>query len=139
MELFCRRVLPPFLESKLLAALKAQLAGGVAVAIPDIRGLFTAIMRACNFGDLLDSEVFKMSDTWIRTFLAKHGLSSRRATNCSQHLPEDSAERMRDFVDRLACVIFDQNIPKGQVINADQTGLCLVPASKRTWAAVGSK
>ena len=127
------------LENKFKAALEAQMAGGVALSISKIRNLFTGIMRACNFGDLLDSEIFKMSDTWIRTFMAKNNLSCRRATNCSQHIPEDAKQRMQDLVDRLACVVFDKAVPRSQVINADQTGVRLVPASKRTWAEVGSK
>ena len=46
---------------------------------------------------------------------------------------------MRDFVDRIALVVKKYNIPKCLVVNFDQTGICLVPVSNRTFAQKGSR
>ncbi|KAF9509190.1 hypothetical protein BS47DRAFT_1373557 [Hydnum rufescens UP504] len=63
----------------------------------------------------------------------------RTTTQASQKLPDDWEKQCEDAILRLSYNIKLFNIPAELVINADQTGVCLVPAGNKTWAPVGAK
>lgn len=66
-------------------------------------------------------------------------MSCRKVTTGAQKLPADWEEMQSLFVKRLAVLVYLYNVPAGLVLNMDQTGLHLVPASNYTRAKIGSK
>ena len=64
----------------------------------------------------------------------------RKATTAkSKYAPEDFAALKRDFLNDVAAVVTMEDVPPELVLNWDQTGIHLVPASTWTMDKEGSK
>ncbi|KAF9515806.1 hypothetical protein BS47DRAFT_1293384, partial [Hydnum rufescens UP504] len=65
--------------------------------------------------------------------------SMRTSTQAAHKLPDDWEKQCEDQFMRLSHYIKMFNVPAELVINADQTGVCLIPAGNKTWAPTGAK
>ena len=63
----------------------------------------------------------------------------RVATKEAQKLPKGWEVMVRLWLLQLAHTIYSNNISPELVVNADQTGIMLVPVGKRTYARLGAK
>jgi hypothetical protein len=64
-------------------------------------------------------------------------LSYRMATTAAQKLPVNHVELCATFDLQVAYLVALYNIPLALIVNADQTGLALVPVGKRTCSGNG--
>ena len=65
--------------------------------------------------------------------------SMRRGTTAASKLPVNWTDLGVAMVKRMAAIIKNKQIHKSLIINIDQTGIELVPASKTTYDAIGKK
>lgn len=88
---------------------------------------------------LLDGK-FKCSDNFVERFLHTYAnFSPRVATHAAQKLPDDWDKQCEDAFLRIVEYVRRYNIPPELIVNADQTGLCVIPAGNKTWDKTGSK
>lgn len=114
-------------------------AAGVPVSQAIARGIILGFIRALA-PQILSNPRFKCSESFVRRFLQTQlRWSYRSATQASQKTPPDWEAKCTDSFMRLAYQIKLHNIPSDLVINADQTGVVLLPVGKRTWNERGAK
>ena len=106
--------------------------GGIvtaSVAVAAARGIVMAVDRRqlTEFGGHI-----KLSREWAYSLLARMKFGRRKATTAkSKHTLEDFAAVKQAFLDDVAAVATMEDVPPEVVLNWDQTGIHLVPAS--TW------
>jgi hypothetical protein len=104
--------------------------------------ILDAIVRAGR-GDLLDGPngpgPFKCSKNWINVLLRELNLGRRRVTSAAQNLPLDFELQGLTMARRLAYLVFLYDVHASCIVNMDQTGLHVTPASSYTRAFSGSK
>jgi hypothetical protein len=61
------------------------------------------------------------------------------STWATQKTPDNWEKLCEDMFMRFVYYIKIFDIPAKLIINADQTGICLIPARNKTWAPTGSK
>ncbi|CAE6435116.1 unnamed protein product [Rhizoctonia solani] len=89
---------------------------------------------------LLQNPKFKISDSFVRRFLADHlRWSYRSTTQSSQKLPADWMAQCKDMAMRLAWNIGYHRIPAELIVNADQTGVAYLGTGDKTWELKGVK
>jgi hypothetical protein len=114
--------------------------GGIvtaSVAVAAARGIVMAIDRRqlAEFGGHI-----KLSREWVYHLLGHMKFVKRKATTAkSKHTPEDFAAVKQAFLDDVEAVVTMEDIPPELVLNWDQTGIHLVPASTWTMDREGSK
>ena len=67
------------------------------------------------------------------------GWSYRTGTNAAQKVPNDWDSLCLGLALQTAHSIHTFNIPPQLVINADQTGVVVIPTGTKTWAPIGDK
>ncbi|KAF9505203.1 hypothetical protein BS47DRAFT_1378299 [Hydnum rufescens UP504] len=88
----------------------------------------------------LEDGRFKCSDSFIQHFLHSHlHWTMHTSTQAAQKTPQNWEALCEDMFMHLVYHIKMYNILPELVINADQTGVCLIPAGNKTWAPTGSK
>ena len=63
----------------------------------------------------------------------------KASTAKSKHAPEDFARLKKAFLDEVVAVVEMENIPPELILNWDQTGINLVPASAWTMDQLGAR
>ncbi len=82
----------------------------------------------------------ELSRQWAYHLLSRMKFVRRKATTAkSKHTPEDFAAVKKAFLDDVVAVVTMDDIPPELVLNWDQTGIHLVPASTWTMDREGSK
>lgn len=76
---------------------------------------------------------------WARSFLNRIGFVKRKATKTARNFPNDFEGAKKKFLQTIDEKRNHFSIPDDLVLNWDQTGVKLVPASKWTMEARGSK
>ncbi|KAF9519263.1 hypothetical protein BS47DRAFT_1288615, partial [Hydnum rufescens UP504] len=90
--------------------------------------------------ELLAGGKFKCSDAYVCRFLHTHLCwSMHTLTQAAHKLPDDWEKQCEDQFMCLSHYIKMFNVPAELIINADQTGVCLIPAGNKTWALTGVK
>ena len=118
--------------------------------IRDQGGVITAsVVVAAARGILLSSDSSKLvefgghidlSRQWAYHLLDRMKFVRRKATTSkSKHTPIDFAKLKEAFLDDVRAVVNMEEIPAELILNWDQTGIHLVPASAWTMDQVGSK
>lgn len=87
-----------------------------------------------DFGGHID-----LNRSWAISFLNRLGFSRRVGTKAARALPENFDELKRDYLERITNLVTDYNIPDELIINWDQTGINLIPASRWTMEMTGAK
>lgn len=82
---------------------------------------------------------FRCGRTWISDLCKDFRLAVRRVTSAASKLPVDWEEQGKTLRDRLAYLSLVHDIPPSLVVNMDQTGLRICPASSYSRAEVSSK
>jgi hypothetical protein len=76
----------------------------------------------------------------VKVFLHNEmGWSHRTVTQAAQKTPEDWEDRCEDAFLRIVYNARVRGICAEAILNADQTGCSVIPASSKTWAPEGSK
>ncbi|KAF9506756.1 hypothetical protein BS47DRAFT_1304888 [Hydnum rufescens UP504] len=89
---------------------------------------------------LLKDQKFKCSDTFIHKFLhSKLQWFMCTSTQVMQKTPDNWEKLCEDMFMHFIYYIKIFDIPAELIINADQTGICLIPVGNKTWACTGSK
>ena len=102
--------------------------------------LSSSLVQPIVLGFLETKDVqWQPSTSWYRKFLKKMGLSWRAATKAARSQPHDFDKIQYSFFLRVGWLIRFYDIPKELFVNLDETGVCLLPVTKRTWAKKGSK
>ncbi|EFJ45323.1 hypothetical protein VOLCADRAFT_94427 [Volvox carteri f. nagariensis] len=101
-----------------------------------LRPYITAELKCKGYGFLLadapgGAGMFKVSRSWIRKVCRQMNLSHRTATSAAQKLP--------DQWEQVAYLTWKHKIPPQLVINGDQTGCNMFPASRNTYARIGTR
>ena len=82
----------------------------------------------------------ELSRQWAYHLLGRTKFVKRKATTAkSKHAPKDFAAVKRVFLDDVIAVATMEDVPPELVLNWDQTGIHLVPASTWTMDKEGSK
>ena len=115
-------------------------------------GVITAsVVVAAARGILMSSDAGKcklaefgghinLSRQWAYHFLGHMNYVRRKATTAkNNHSPQDLAKLKKDFLNDVAAVVGMEEIVPELVLNWDQTGIHLVPASSWTMDKEGSK
>lgn len=134
-------VLPPIVIQNLKNFVMLQVQKGVAFTAVDLQPYLRSAIEAMQYGHILSENggPFVCSETWIKQFLVKLGLSRRGGTRDAQHLPENWQESHDHMVYRLANKVFLNSVPQSQVVNLDQTGVLLAGGHKKTYAPKGAR
>ncbi|KAF9520797.1 hypothetical protein BS47DRAFT_1257658, partial [Hydnum rufescens UP504] len=83
---------------------------------------------------------FKCSDPYIHCSLHNNlHWSMHTSTQAAHKLPDDWEMQCKDQVMCLSHYIKMFSVPPKLIINADQTGVCLIPAGNKSWAPTGAK
>ncbi|CAK5278788.1 unnamed protein product, partial [Mycena citricolor] len=83
---------------------------------------------------------FKVSETYVRTFLASvMEWTSRAPTRAACHIPNDAPKLVDRTFFRIRYAILTGRIPPSLVINADQAGNYVLPAGSHTFHDKGAK
>ena len=80
-----------------------------------------------------------LSSTWAESFLCRIGYVKRKTTKAAHKLPDDFPEVKQAFLQRVKSEVETWNILHALIINWDQTGSKLVPASEWTMEREGTK
>ncbi len=113
-------------------------------------GVITAsVVVAAARGILISSDRFQLDEfgghislsrQWAYHLLGRMNFVRRKATTSkSKHKPLDFTELKKSFIDDVESVVTMEEIPPELILNWDQTGIHLVPASSWTMEQVGSK
>ena len=114
--------------------------GGVvtaSVVVAAARGILMSRDRTqlAEFGGHIE-----LSREWAYHLLRRMKFVRRKATTAkSKHTPEDFAAAKTAFLDDVVAVVTMDDVPPELVLNWDQTGIHLVPASMWTMDKEGSK
>ncbi|KAJ7256086.1 hypothetical protein C8J57DRAFT_1517808 [Mycena rebaudengoi] len=104
---------------------------GAVVNVSIARGLLVAEIKEQQ-PHLL--EKFKVSEFYVRTFLASvMDWSPRKVTRQARHIPEDAPVLLERTFFRIRYAILTGGIPPELIVNADQAGNYLLPASGQTF------
>ena len=119
---------------------KIRQQGGVitaSVVVAAARG----IMISCDRSQLYEfGGHISLSRQWAYHFLGRMHFVRRKATTSkSKHKPADFTEVKKSFLDDVQSVVMMEEIPPELILNWDQSGIHLVPASSWTMEQVGSK
>ena len=109
----------------------------VSVVVAAARGVLLSSDRSklAEFGGHID-----LSRQWAYHLLDRMKFVRRKATTSkSKHIPIDFAKLKEAFLDDIRAVVNMEEIPAELILNWDQTGIHLVPASAWTMDQVGSK
>lgn len=104
----------------------------------------TSVVIACAEGILMHENADMLSRVdlnkgWAQYLLHRMGYVKRKATTKAKVTIENFAELKADYLQEINQVIEMDEIPADLVINFDQTGLNIVPASEWTMEARGAK
>lgn len=119
---------------------KVRQQGGVitaSVVVAAARGILISTDRSQldEFGGHIS-----LSRQWAYHLLGRMHFVRRKATTSkSKHKPLDFTELKKSFLDDVESVVTMEEIPPELILNWDQTGIHLVPASSWTMEQVGSK
>lgn len=99
------------------------------------------ILAHVRHADLPGLASFKCSMRWLHRFFDNHlGWSYRSTTRAAQKLPDNWEEQCAETHARIAYALKLYDIPHGDfIVNADQTGVMLLPTGKKTWDERGAK
>ncbi|OSD06981.1 hypothetical protein PYCCODRAFT_1359876 [Trametes coccinea BRFM310] len=130
----------PLIISDATAQLNAFRVAGIAVQGP----LVTAVLRAHilhKAPELLRPEsTFKLSASWVKRFVRDVlNWSSRKSTQTARKVPQNGADLCELAFLRLVFAIRFHRIKPSMIVNADQTGVLLMPSGKQTYEVKGSK
>jgi len=113
--------------------------GGVvnsAIVIATARG----ILKDTNRGLLEENGgPISLNKTWAKSILKRMGWVKRKGTKAARKLPENFENVRSDFLDTIAKTVKDCSIPKSMMVNFDETGVNVVPASNWTLHEQGAK
>jgi len=113
---------------------------GIPVSRVTAKATILGTIRALEPKLLEDHPKFQCSDKFITNTLASYlNYTYRTATRAVQKAPADWEKQCEDAFLRLVAVIRTYRVPPELVLNADQTGLCLIPTGNKTWAEKGAK
>ncbi|KAJ7430202.1 hypothetical protein B0H11DRAFT_1765324, partial [Mycena galericulata] len=83
---------------------------------------------------------FKVSEFYVRMFLSSvMDWTPRKGTRAARHIPEDAPDLLTRTFFRLRYDILTGGIPPPLIVNADQAGNYLLPASGHTFHDRGAK
>ncbi|EFJ39439.1 hypothetical protein VOLCADRAFT_100971 [Volvox carteri f. nagariensis] len=104
----------------------------------------TAGLKCKGYGFLLadapgGAGTFKVSRSWIRKVCRQMNLSHRAATSAAQKLPDQWEQVLQLFVYQVAYLTWKHKIPPQLVINGDQTGCNMFPASRNIYTQIGTR
>lgn len=108
---------------------------GVAISSEIARSLIWAVLKTYQ-PDLLDT--FKVSASWTRHFLSEEMDWSSRSATSAHNLPSDHEQKLANFVQKIAYVVKQFNIPPALCMNSDQAGQRLVTGD-RTYEERGAR
>lgn len=130
----------PELEKQLVAQLLKMRNNGVKIGIREIRILLRALAIKLGSDESNVQILCKKSNIsrWARTHPDLQW-RFRIGTQAAGKLPENWAELGKDFVHRIAALAKQYKVSAHLIMNFDQTGLHLVPNSKRTYEKNGSE
>ncbi|GAX80794.1 hypothetical protein CEUSTIGMA_g8230.t1 [Chlamydomonas eustigma] len=98
-----------------------------------LQPILLAFIKDSPWAGLLHGRVggwFKCCRSWIRRVCRKMDLRVRAATTAAQKLPDDYKEQLDLWRMQITHEVYTKKIPEALVVNADQTGIFLVPAYK---------
>jgi hypothetical protein len=80
-----------------------------------------------------------MSDRWVQRFMREQlGWSYRTATKAARKRPADwEAQGLLAFLRMVKTIDQHQVKSPRMIVNADQTGISLLPTGKKTWETIG--
>ena len=111
---------------------------GVPLSIPVIRGTMLGIIQnLCP--QLLDGKVHKLPRSSVKHFMHSIGYSYRFATQSAKLTSKIWPELGRNMAIQIAQSIHAYHTPPELVINADQTGIHLLPSPNHTWDTCGNQ
>lgn len=133
--------LPPIVLQNLKDFVLMQVQKGVAFTARDLKPYLISAIEAMNFQHILaeNGGPFCCSESWVKLFLVKLGLTRRVGTRDAQHLPNGWQQLHQNMIFRLANKVFMNSIPRSQVVNLDQTGVLLAGGHKKTYATKGTR
>ena len=113
--------------------------GGVvnsAIVIATARG----ILKDTNRGLLHENGgPISLSKTWAKSILKRMGWVKRKGTKAARKLPDDYEHVRSNFLDTVEKTVKEKSIPKSMIVNFDETGVNIVPASNWTLHEQGAK
>jgi hypothetical protein len=114
---------------------------GESVTSPMLRDIALGMISKSDHAHILTPEggSFKCSEAWVRQVCIDLNLSYRVATTTAQKLPQNWEALCEVFNLKVAYLCQYYDIHLALVINADQTGLCMVPVGKKSYRIKGTK
>ena len=95
--------------------------------------------RAIFLSGELELPNFSGSTSWLERFMARKGLSLRRATTVCQKPPAELVQRITDFLVYMRQVRTRGNYPLNLIYAADEVGVWLNAVSKTTVDVMGAR
>ncbi|KAJ7762678.1 hypothetical protein B0H16DRAFT_1884097 [Mycena metata] len=121
----------PDITNNVKETLQGLRTAGAVVNVSITRGLLIAEITQQQ-PQLLSK--FKVSEYYVRAFLSSvMDWTPRKATRAARHIPENAPELLKRTFFRLRYAILTGGIPAELIVNADQAGNYLLPASGHTF------
>jgi len=125
------------IDEKVYGQVLARMDSGLPIDEFIVHELLVAELSKANKIDLLAK--YNFGHGWYQRFATRHKLSYRSATTKMREMPVDFAAKKQTYIDILAMVINDNNVPDELIINCDETNIQYVPRSSHTLSRVGTK
>lgn len=130
----------PHIKEAVKSQLTAIRAAGLPVQGPLARMVLRAHIMHQQPSLLEPLSGFKLSMTWVRKFLRDElGWAERVATRQAKKVPANAKELCTRAHNRLTFAMAMNNVPPELVVNADQSGVTMMPTGKRTYEKKGAK
>ena len=128
------------LDNELQIIIKAMRARGTPISSSILIGVGRGILLKSNRSLLEEyGGQIILKKEWARSVMRRMGYTKRRANSKSKVMVDDFEEIKTQFLlDVRACIEFEE-IPMDMVINWDQTGMKIVPATSWTMEKRGTK
>ena len=131
--------MPVLVVSMIVAAFTAVIsARATVISAVMLQPIALGIIVASGHGQLLAEGrrkrgIFCCGLHWIRGILKEHGCRCVRPASDTRKLPSGWGQKRWEMVLRLAWKVFEHNIPKALVVNADHTGIMFHQVKGRMW------
>ena len=118
------------LDKKLQLYISKMREGGGAITTHIVMAATTGLLLASNRNMLVEYGRHKINRAWAQSFLERMGYVKQKATTSkSKYSLTDFKQVKKQFLKEVAEIVVMEKIPPELVLNWDQTGLNVVPAS----------
>jgi hypothetical protein len=97
------------------------------------------VMKASSFSPEFKAKSFTACCSTVRRFMRAHSFVYRMGTHKTQHKPEEVEGEVKDYMRLIGPFVIGSHRDPRFILNMDQTPVCFLMNSKRTYELIGKK